>query len=90
MGNPIQKAERVRIEMTLAGGTVYEIELTNADELVLGMGELSAELSFEVDTVRRPDDLGAAWTELPTGNATVKLQAHGKLIKTERRAVPPA
>lgn len=71
--------ERIRVEMVIDGVT-YEAELTQTDD-----GGASARLDIEHEFRRRPDPTETWWEHTPTGNVTVKLEAFGKLVKSERR-----
>lgn len=78
MGSTKLKATKVRVEITGEDGFTYELQLD-------GPGVL-ATLGIEIHTVDRGPSAARMWTEtLPTGGATITLEASGKLGKSERR-----
>lgn len=70
-------AKRVRIEVTTMDDVTYELELQGPDS--------TANLKVEHHTSTGPDASGLGMETTPTGCATVKLEAFGKLAKSERR-----
>lgn len=82
MGNPIHKAKLVRITLVSDDGVTYEVELAGAD--TSGMDELVAGLDLEFESREVPSS--TLWRQqVSTGYATVKLEAYGKIVKSERR-----
>lgn len=74
--NPRQ-AKRVRIEITTNDGIAYEVELENCDKTDLGIEWDSTEA---INT-------GQFMERFPLESGEVKLTAHGRIVKAERRQV---
>lgn len=68
-------AARVRIEITTNDGITYEVELKNCDK---------SELRMEPDVTEVPSDT-MSLAMVGTGSAEVRLTAHGRIVKAERR-----
>lgn len=72
--NP-RRAARVRIEITTNDGITYEVELANCDKANLDIERDSTE---DINT-------GLFLERFPLESGEVKLTAHGRIVKTERR-----
>lgn len=68
-------AARVRIEVTTYDGVTYEVELENCDKADLGMERDSTESI----------NAGLFMERFPLESGQIKLTAHGRFVKTERR-----
>jgi hypothetical protein len=77
MGSAKLTAAKVRVEITGEDGFTYELQLD-------GPGVL-ATLGIETHTVTQPSAEGMWMETLPTGGATITLEASGELGKSERR-----
>lgn len=73
----LRDVTKVRVELTLEGGTVYEVELSGPNVI--------ASLGIELDTVSQVAPSGMWMETHPTGGAEVQLTAHGKLVKSDRQ-----
>jgi len=73
--NP-QRAARVRVEVTTNDGVTYEIELENCDKTAIGI-DMDVSEPFTTD--------GVSMQRVGLDSGQLKLTAHGRFVKTERR-----